>query len=149
MTTVLGEPIVFAPVTVSGMKTAPLVLGLKSQTYQMVGLGLTLTSVIATRLWTTINGRLSNDQNNAETNVVLCYGTGPPPENGDPQTGTILSSPASFVATSGGGSFLPFSLTATVASVTPKTTYWFDLALKVTAGTGTVDNVDASAMGLP
>lgn len=141
--------VVFAPVTVSGMKQAAVVQGISSSTYVMVGLALTLTSIIATRVWTTFNGRLSNDTNGRETEVVICYGTGPPPANGDPQTGTVITQPASFVATSGGGSFLPFSLTATFSGIEPGTEYWFDLAMKVTGGIGTVDSVDASAMGLP
>jgi hypothetical protein len=146
----LGTPVLtFAPVTGSASASAANPPGTTSATYVMMGLGHVLASQVASRLWVTIDGRVANTTNGRETDVVVCCGTGPPPANGAPQAGTIVSQPAAFVATTGGGAFAPFSLTATVSGITPQTSYWFDLAVKVTGGTGNVSNIDACAMGLP
>ena len=144
-----GKTILFAPKTVAGMISVAASPGTASADYVMQGIDLTLATVIASRAWVTVNGQVTNDKNGGQTDVVLCYGEGAPPANGDPQAGTILTSPASFVSTSGGGAFLPFSLTAMIAEIVPETDYWFDLAVRVTTGNGNVANVDLCAMGLP
>jgi len=144
-----GTPVTFAPVTASAMLQAAAPAGTTSATYVMMGLGHVLSSQVASRLWVSIDGRIANNTNGRETDVVVCCGIGTPPANGAPQVGTIVSQPAAFVATTGGGAFAPFSLTATVSGITPQTSYWFDLAVKVTGGTGNVSDIDACAMGLP
>jgi hypothetical protein len=148
-----GDPgtsvLTFAPITASAMLEAAAPAGTTSTTYVMMGLGHVLSSEVASRLWVSIDGRIANNTNGRETDVVICCGTGTPPVNGAAQVGTIITQPAAFVATTGGGAFAPFSLTATVSGITPQITYWFDLAVKVTGGTGNVSNIDACAMGLP
>jgi hypothetical protein len=146
----LGTPVLtFAPITSSGMQQAAAPAGTTSTTYVMMGLGHVLANQVASRVWVTIDGRIANNTNGRETDVVVCCGIGTPPVNGAPQAGTIVSQPAAFVSTTGGGAFAPFSLTATVSGITPQTNYWFDLAVKVTGGTGSVSNIDACVMGLP
>jgi hypothetical protein len=145
----LTPTITFAAVTASAMLQAAAPAGTTSTTYVMMGLGHVLSSQVASRLWVSIDGRIANNTNGRETDVVVCCGIGTPPVNGAAQVGTIITQPAAFVATTGGGAFAPFSLTATVSGITPQMNYWFDLAVKVTGGTGNVSDIDACAMGLP
>lgn len=154
-----GTPVLtFAPVTVSSTRTGAAPAGTTSTTFVMMGLGLTsareadieprISTSVATRAWTTVNGTISNTTNNGQSIVQLYYGIGTPPANGAAATGTAVGLPQTFQAASG-GSLSPFSLTGLITGLTPGTSYWFDLALRVSAGTGAVSNVVASYFGLP
>jgi hypothetical protein len=122
--------------------TAP--FSTSSTSYVMMGIGITAVPDDSQAL-VIMDGQLTNNTNGHYTTVVVCYGTGPPPNPGDPLTGTMLTQSSSFQASSGGGSNGPFSLAGIITGITINAPYWFDLAVLVTAGLGTVSNVDATA----
>ena len=102
----------------------------------------------STKAMILLSGNLTQNQNGRETDAVICYGTGTPPLVGDPQAGTILTQPARFQATAGGGAITPFTLPAIVNTLIIGQTYWFDLALKVTGGNGNVTEVNFLVHGI-
>lgn len=133
-------------VTVGGVSTAgpPAVT---SATYLMQGLGLRLTPVVATRMLVAISGNISNTTAGAETDLQLYYGTGASPANGAAVTGSPIGS-VSRIRTTAGADIAPFAKTLIVSGLTLGTTYWFDVAMKVVSGSGTIDNVDFVGHGV-
>ena len=144
-----GTPsLTFGQVTLSGMRQVLNVGGTTSTSLVMMGLGFVLSSQVATRLWATINGTVTNDMNNGQTLIQLYTGIGASaPANGAPASGQPIGLPQAFEAATGGG-FAPFSLTGTL-TVTPLQPYWIDIAMRVTSGMGSISNITATAMGLP
>lgn len=126
--------------------------GTASTSFVMMGLGASgAVDIMAasTRAVVTAAGQMSNSSNGGETFVTLNFGSGTAPANGAPNTGTVLTQPAHFIATSGGGSFVPFSLIGLATGLVAGTSYWFDLAVRAqTAGTASVSNVQIMAWTL-
>ena len=137
----------FAPIIGYAESAGANPAGTTSATYRMMGLGLSLASVVASAAWATADGQITNSANNGLTNCVICYGTGTPPANGALQTGTIASQPARYVSTAA-NDYVPFSITALITGLVSGTTYWLDLAVSATGGTGKVMDVDFSVHGL-
>jgi len=140
----------FAPITNTGMAQPPNPAGTNSASYVMMGIGMSTLAAtsVATRIWTLVVGNMGQTQPGAECDVVLCYGTGMPPANGAPQTGTIAGRPARFIAQTA-GAFVPFTLIA-VVNVTQNVPYWFDIAVRaVGGGAAIVADLDFTGIGLP
>jgi hypothetical protein len=104
-----------------------------SATYVMMGLAIAITAVQAAAAWVAVDGQILNSANNAQSNCVICFGTGTPPAYGVAQTGTIVSQPARYIST-GGGDYVPFSLTALCTGLVNGQDYWFDIALRAPGG---------------
>jgi hypothetical protein len=112
-----------------------------STAYQMLGLGLDISTTIGTAARLAVSGNISNTANNGETDAILCYGTGTPPVNGVAQTGTIIGSIIRYMASSG-GSIGPFSKSVVITSLALGTAYWFDLAMKAVTGSAQIHDID-------
>lgn len=121
-------------------------VGTTSITYRMMGLAVTLTPTHAGKILITVDGKIQNSSQNQSTSTVICFGTGTPPVNSAIQTGTIVGAPASFEAASNSSPFAPFSLTVLASNVIAGITYWFDLAVRVTGGTGIVSDLNITAV---
>lgn len=119
-----------------------------STSYVMMGINLTTRPIRDTQGLVIIDGQLANGTNGQSTKVIICYGIGTPPVAGVPQVGTILTQPAIFQSMAGGSTTGPFSLAGIVTGLIPSANYWFDLAVSVTGGLGTVSSVDATAHSL-
>ena len=121
-----------------------------STTYVMQGINLIVSSAKSPQAWVTVDGQLTNANNNGQTNAVLCYGTGTPPANGAAQIGTILTQPATFVSALGTGrATTPFSLSAVVTGIAVGAPYWIDLAVSVSAGSrGNVTDINLTGHGI-
>lgn len=126
--------------------------GTASTTFLMMGIGVSVAFTPAagsTRAIVLLAGQIANTNNNGITNVQMYYGTGTPPANGAAVTGTAVGGSVSFVATSGGGAYTPFSESVLLLSLTPGTAYWVDLALASPgAGTGSVRSLDITIFSL-
>ena len=106
-----------------------------SLVYVMVGFALDFTPTETNaRTFFTADGQIGNTGNNNETDVTLVYGSGPAPANGDPLTGTPLGQPVRFLTARSGG-YVPFSQSGLLEGLTSGTPYWVDLAVRVSAGT--------------
>ena len=143
-----GTPVVtFAPIVIYGASSVPNPAATGSTTYVMMGIGLMMTPIYASAAQITADAQVNNTVNGAETDVVVCYGTGPAPAWGVAQTGTIATQPARYRSSSV-NSFTPFSLTALLTGLISGTTYWIDLAVKVTSGSGFVTELNMNVHGL-
>lgn len=113
----------------------------------MMGLGTVckITPVYSTRVQIILVANLSNSSSAVITEPFLKFGTGTAPSNGAATTGTSVGSAHDYT-TSAAGSLAPVALTGIVTGLTPATAYWFDVSLKVSAGTGTISQVDCSIM---
>ena len=122
--------------------------GTTSGTNVMMGLGVSscrITTTYGTRLMVTFDGAALNSSTGQTTSVQIRYGTGAGPANGAAVTGTQAGAAPPF---GNGGAVYQggFSKTAIITGLSPATTYWFDLALSVTGGTGSVLGVTFTAM---
>lgn len=118
--------------------------GTNSVNYVMQGVGVTTSAPAnATRAVVLVSGQIGNSNNNGQAYAQLCYGTGDPPGDGDPFTGTPIGNEVHMVSTTGAatGGYVPFSQNALVTGLTPGTTYWFSIALHAAAG-GTANLVN-------
>jgi hypothetical protein len=113
--------------------------------YHMVGLALTFTPGFETQAMAIATGAITNTVANGETDAVVCFGTGTAPTTGSALAGTIISSPAQYVAPTAGASGTG-SISGIAAPLTP-TPYWFDVA--VMGVTGSISNVTLTVSGLP
>jgi hypothetical protein len=113
--------------------------------YHMVGLALTFTPGFETQAIAIAIGAITNSVANGETDAVICFGTGTAPTTGSALAGTIIGSPAQYVAPTAGASGTG-SISGIAAPLTP-TPYWFDVAVK--GSTGSVGNVTLTISGLP
>ncbi len=80
--------------------------------------------------------------------VQLRYGTGTAPGNGATATGTALGGAVKgATAIVSSPQQIPFALQSMVSSLTPGTTYWFDLGLSaIGGGTATIENISLTAI---
>ena len=120
-----------------------------STVYLMMGLAGVLMPNRNGKILVTVDGQIQNSSQSQSTNTVICVGTGTPPVNGAAQAtsgGTMIGAPASFEASSNSAPFAPFSLTVLLENVIAQTTYWIDLAVRVTGGVGTVSDINMTAV---
>jgi hypothetical protein len=123
--------------------------GTTSSTFVMMGISVTFATLTNTRAQVVVSGQIANSVNGGTSTAGLRYGTGTPPVNGAPDTGTVIGEPVVYVATSGGGDFGPFSQNAVITGLTPGQTYWIGIALMASAGsTASLRNVQVSAVSL-
>jgi hypothetical protein len=124
--------------------------GTASASYVMMGIAVSLTPPAgATRAMVMLDGLIANSNNGGTSNAQLRYGTGTPPVNGAPAAGTAVGGVISYVATSGGGSYVPFSQSTMISGLIPGTTYWIGLALSApAAGTASVRSLDMTVFSL-
>ena len=80
--------------------------------------------------------------------VQLRYGTGTAPGNGATATGTAIGGPVKGVtAIVSSPQQIPLALQSMVPSLTPGTTYWFDLGLSaIGGGTATIENISLTTI---
>lgn len=118
-----------------------------SGTGVMMGLGstCTITPGYNGRVVVTFTGSGAVTVATAAFNYQIRSGTGAAPSNGAALTGTTrggLGSGWSAVA----NSVTPFAISWIVTGLTPGTAVWFDLSLAVSTGTGTLSNLNFTAM---
>ncbi len=120
---------------------------INSATNLMNGLGATwtLTPQASGRVLLCVSGNLVENAATQTASLQLSYGTGAAPANAAAVTGTQVGGVLSWV-TLAAQLTLPFSMSAIVAGLTPRTAYWFDLATKSSAGTIQVTNLHAWAI---
>lgn len=114
----------------------------------MMGLGVStcrITTTYGTRIHVSFDGVVTNGTTGQITNVQIRYGTGAGPANGAGLTGTQAGAQTSY---GNGGAVYQggFSKSVIITGLSPATTYWFDLALSVTGGTGSVAGITFTAM---
>lgn len=126
--------------------------GTASTTVLMMGLGTTctITPVISTRVRFTIFGSVNNNTAGDFAKYQMAYGlvSLPTPTNGQAAAGTVFgSAPVSVNLASGGGaSSTPFSVSGIATGLSPATAYWFDIQLAaITGGTASVQSLGCSA----
>lgn len=122
--------------------------GTTSGSNVMMGLGVSscrITTTYGTRLEVTFDGAVVNSSVGQITNVQIRYGTGSGPANADGATGTQSGAQTSY---GNGGAVYQggFSKKVIITGLSPATTYWFDLALSVSGGTGSVLGITFTAM---
>lgn len=103
-----------------------------------------LATTYGTKMRVTFDGVVTNGTVGQITNVTIRYGTGAGPANGAGVTGTAVGAQTPY---GNGGAVYQggFSKTAIITGLSPSTTYWFDVVLSVTGGTGSVLSVTFSA----
>lgn len=116
-----------------------------STTSVFMGLGVTtcrITPTYSSRVRFTIQGRVFNSNNASGTRFHIRYGTGAGPANGAAATvtGTALTT-----IVQSAGAIVPFTADGIATGLTPATAYWFDIALSVSADTGTVSSMNCVA----
>jgi hypothetical protein len=111
----------------------------------MAGLGLQYTPAVTGKLRVQLVGGGKTATAMAGIAVGLRYGTGSPPGNLAPATGTGFGSQQFFGApsTSLNGQF---ALNGVITGLTPGTTYWFDVAFDTTASADAASLVNISAI---
>lgn len=105
----------------------------------MLGLGSTIeiTPKGTGKVRFTLDGTIDNATTTDATAIQLAYGTGAAPANGANATGTTIGAVLTWIALTGlttGG--VPFSKSVVILGLTPGVTYWFDVQMSVTGGTG-------------
>jgi hypothetical protein len=120
-----------------------------SRSFVMMGLGVSFTSGLA-RALVTVDGQIANSNNGGETDAQLMWGVGAPPAYGvaPPAGATIIGTPIRYVATTGGGSFTPFSQSGLITGLSPGQQIWVGLALKAVSGTASVQDISITATEL-
>ncbi|HEY8837581.1 MAG TPA: hypothetical protein VIO16_07875 [Dehalococcoidia bacterium] len=122
--------------------------GTTSTTAVAMGLGSTCTiTPTTTRVRIHMHGTMSNSSASAGTVVQLQWGTGAAPSNGSGSVGTAVGSPSEGFDAGANAQF-PWSLDAIVTGLTAGTPIWFDVSVKVGAGTGTLANVSCCAQSV-
>lgn len=117
-------------------------------TYTMMGIKATMTaSGMASRIVVTLQGQIGNTANGAETDLQICYGSGAPPNVGDPITGTQLGQMISFI-TGRAGQTAQFAETVIIPNLITGTTYWIGIAQKVSSGSSQCVGLEMVAWGL-
>jgi hypothetical protein len=151
-----GAPVLtFALVTGTAWGNIEAPAGTSSTTYRMMGLKLLYTPVIESEAVASADGHMANDTINCETDAILVYGSGTPPNNGvafNSSTMVQMGDPVRHVSGVAGG-FAPFSITRVSGAIpltVPSVTYWVDMAVKaVGGGTSTITNVNVFVRGIP
>ena len=115
-----------------------------SLTDVMMGLAFQITPILTGRLAVSIAGAVSNSTAMDGADVLLKYGSGTPPSNGDAATGTNVTHAQPGVVNNANSAAItvPFSITGIVTGLSLGTTYWFDAAIKaVTGGQANISNI--------
>lgn len=97
------------------------------------------------RLLIVLNGDLVADATARILTCVLAYGTGTAPANAAAATGTTVGGTLSWTSLTGQVT-KPFALHSLVTGLTPGTSYWIDLQLAASAGTGQPTNLNFVAV---
>lgn len=122
-----------------------------SATYQMNGLGAIatipcrLTPGSTGRVLVIVTGDLVENATGQTATVQLSYGTGAAPANAGAVTGTQTGGQIAWVSLTGQLT-QTFAIHSLITGLVVNTDYWFDLALKSSAGTVQATNVNFSAV---
>lgn len=122
-----------------------------SGSYICCGLALTFGPTSLTKAWVTADGMIYNGTNNGETRTAMIYGSGTPPAYGTPfgPGHNVIGQALRFIATGGGGTFAPFSMTRVASGLQANTKYWFDMILVgVSGSTAMLNGLTICAQGL-
>jgi hypothetical protein len=140
----------FSPVTTTNIVTRSRVGSqvTSGSTYHMVGLALAFTPLFESQALAVAVGGISNTVANGETDAAICFGTGTAPIAGAAQAGTIIGSPAHFVAPTAGASGTG-SISGIGSPLVVSTGYWFDIAIRGIGGAGAISNYSLTVSGLP
>jgi hypothetical protein len=120
--------------------------GATSTTLVMMGTGstCTITPLYSSRIFVQYTGVIFNATAGQSTRVQSYFGTGTAPANAAAVTGTSIGSLLSVTSTAVNASY-SYTAGGIVTGLTPGTAYWLDVALDVTGGTGTTNQVFCSA----
>ena len=114
----------------------------------MLGLNQVITPESTGRVLCIVSGEVQSTISGDGGNYELFYGSGTPPINGAPTTGTSISSGPGFIAAAA-NQIVPFSIQGFVVNLSQGTAYWFDLVYRAqTAGTFAIDNVTVTLIEL-
>jgi hypothetical protein len=83
-----------------------------------------------------ITGRIVNNLANAYGSTKMRYGTGTPPAYNTAQVGTVIGNTQYGLNLASANQSMSFTCSAIVTGLTKGTTYWFDLALASSSGSG-------------
>jgi len=118
--------------------------GTASATAVMMGIGKSFTPVKSGKVLVLVCGTVTNSTISDGAGINYRYGTGGAPVNGAAATGTASSIATQNVTVAAAAELIPFCIVGT-ESLTPNTTYWFDLQLNnITGGTATLTQVSFS-----
>lgn len=127
--------------------------GTTSSTPVMMGLGkdqagggahsCTITPVVSTRVRFAIDATISNSSAST-TGLRASFGTGTAPSNGVAQTGTGIGNVLAFTSTAAGAQGA-VHIEGVASGLSIGTAYWFDAALNVGGGTGTLTTLHCVA----
>ena len=107
--------------------------GITSTTPQQVGLGVTYTPSLTGRVLILVFAEASNNTAGYGAVIQLSYGTGSPPSNGAPATGTAVGNQI-YIISNAASQLVPFSLGYILTGLQIGTQYWFDLQVGVYHG---------------
>jgi hypothetical protein len=115
-----------------------------SAVHMGVGGTCTITPLFSSRLFVVIQGVAANSATNQVTGLQLRFGTGTAPTNGTAATGTLVGAQQA-ITVAGGNTSSGFSLSGIVTGRTPGVAVWFDVAVFVSANTGTLTGITFTA----
>lgn len=113
----------------------------------MMGFGVKLTAYASTRWFVLFQGQIGNDTNNGTSYAQVAYGTGTPPAQGAPLTGTLDGLPVYFIAPQANAQ-VPFSQAAMLIDLNIGQSYWIDVAIRAGLGTCILSDVEILGFGL-
>ena len=116
--------------------------GTTSTTYVMQGLAIPFTPVCSGNYIFQVNGISSNSGVNGINSIELCYGGSTAPINGAAIAGgdTVIST-VSTITSPTANAESQFSIWGQLSNLIISEVYWLDLALLVSANTGTLTNI--------
>lgn len=117
----------------------------------MAGLGVTtcrFTPSYSTRAEFVIEGNVTNNTGGQSTSLQLRYGSGAGPAFNGVPAGTALTAQINSAGASTVNPTFPFHVSGIATGLTPATTYWFDVAVAVSANTGSIANLTCTAREL-
>ncbi|MFN8210522.1 MAG: hypothetical protein U0T33_06100 [Bacteroidales bacterium] len=115
----------------------------------MMGLAVSFTPSSSGKVMIIVSGDIDNNTSNSGGQTQIRYGTGSAPANGNALTGTTAGGLVKLTSVAAAGNRrYPFSSNA-IVSLTPGTTYWFDLGVQaLTNGTASVNDLSISIVEL-
>jgi hypothetical protein len=132
--------------------------GVTGTTYKMQGLGAVATPLVLTtsanssgKIRFTIDGLCPTTAvAGGNASILLCYGTGAAPTNGDAATGTTVGVALTTVSATENITF-PWCKDVVITGLSASTAYWFDVQLKSggAATTATITALEATLQELP
>lgn len=144
----VAENVTSLPVTNATFSTATELApaGTTSATGVMMGLGstYTITPTGTGRVTFTMQCTVANTGVSNNSNVKGYFGTGTAPANGAALIGTAFSNAFTVNTISLAGGVAGVTISKVVPGLTLGTAYWFDSALQVSGGTGTLKCQSAS-----